>query len=49
MKKIKKALGIALFFSIGLLLVYLYTLRIEQIDKKPTNNNSYYEYEIAHK
>ena len=49
MKKIKKALGIALFFSIGLTIIYLYSLRINQIDKQPTNQYSYYEYEIAHK
>lgn len=49
MRKIKKALGIALFFSIGLTIIYLYSLRIKQIDNQPTNNTSYYEYEIAHK
>ena len=49
MRKTKKALGIALFFGIGLLCVFALSLRAEQIDKQPTNNNSYYEYEIAHK
>lgn len=49
MKKIKKALGIALFFSIGLTIIYLYSLRIQQIDNQPTNNNSYYEYEMSNK
>lgn len=49
MKKIKKALGIALFFSIGLTIIYLYSLRIKQIDNQPTNDHSYYEYEISNK
>lgn len=49
MKKIKKALVIALFFSLGLTLVYLYTLRIDQINKQPINNHSYYDYEISNK
>ena len=49
MRKIKKALVIALFFSIGLTIVYLYSLRIQQVNDKPINQNSYYEYEIAHK
>ena len=50
MKRIKKALVIALFFIVGLSLVYLYCLRIQQVDKNTNyNNHSYYEYEIAHK
>lgn len=47
MKRIKKALIIALFFSIGLAFVYLYTLRIEQVNKQPINNYSYYEHELS--
>ena len=49
MNKTKKALIIALFFAIGLTFVYLYSLRIEQIDKQPINNHSYYDYEISNK
>ena len=50
MKRIKKALVIALFFSIGLSLVYLYSLRIQQVDKNTNyNNHSYYDYEISNK
>ena len=49
MKKITKALVIALFFSIGLTIIYLYSLRIQQIDNQPTNNHSYYDYEISNK
>lgn len=49
MKEIKKALVIALFFSIGLICVFVMCSRAEQINNQPTNNNSYYEYEIAHK
>jgi hypothetical protein len=49
MKKIKKALVIALFFSIGLTIVYLYSLRVKQVNDKPINQNSYYEYEMSNK
>lgn len=49
MKKIKKALVIALFFSIGLTIIYLYSLRIQQIDNQPINNHSYYDYEVSNK
>lgn len=50
MKKIKKALLIALFFGIGIACVFALSLRAEQIDNNTNyNNNSYYEYEIAHK
>jgi hypothetical protein len=49
MKKIKKALIIALFFSIGLLCVFALCSRAEQIDNQPTNEYSYYEYEMSNK
>lgn len=50
MRKTKKALGIALFFIVGLSLVYLYSLRIQQVDKNTNyNNHSYYEYEMSNK
>ena len=50
MKKIKKALIIALFFGIGILCVFALSSRAEQIDRNSTNNNhSYYDYEISNK
>lgn len=49
MERIKKALVIALFFGIGLLCVFALSLRAEQIDKQPTNEYSYYEYEMSNK
>lgn len=50
MKKIKKALGIALFFGIGIACVFALSLRAKQIDNNSTyNNHSYYDYEISNK
>lgn len=49
MKKIKKALGIALFFGIGIACVFALSLRARQIDNNSTyNDRAYYEYEISH-
>jgi len=50
MKKIKKALIIALFYGIGIACVFAICFRAKQIDNNSNyNNHSYYEYEIAHK
>ena len=50
MKKIKKALVIALFFGIGILCVFALSSRMEQIDSNSNNNEySYYEYEMSNK
>ena len=47
MKKIKKALVIALFFGIGILCVFALSSRAEQINNSNNNNHSYYEYELS--
>lgn len=50
MKRIKKALVIALFFGIGILCVFALSFRAEQIDNNSTyNDHAYYEYEISNK
>jgi surface polysaccharide O-acyltransferase-like enzyme len=49
MSKLKKALIIALFFSIGLICVFVMCSRAEQINNQPTNEYSYYEYEMSNK
>lgn len=50
MKKIKKALVIALLYGIGMLCIFSLSLRANQIDNDSNYNEySYYEYEMSNK